>query len=116
MKKQTTFFLFCIALIQFCCKHKPEKTILLSADREAPMGWVSLKIYEDETFEFISSGMRDDVIYPGTVTISNDTLYFEYYDKIPKAGKIAVIKDNFITYIGGTYKESLQIKSSNLKS
>ena len=105
-------FGFLIITLAFSCGKNSDvnKNILLSANREAPMGWVSLKIYEDTTFQFISSGLREDVIYPGTVKINNDTLYFEYEGKIPKAGKVAVIKNNFVTYIEGTYLESLQIK------
>lgn len=109
--KNITFILYCCSAFILCnCKQKSEKNTILTADREAPMGWVKLKIYEDQTFEFITSGFREDVIYPGKVKRSNDTLYFEYSGKTPKVGKIGVIKNNFITYIKGTYVESLQIK------
>jgi len=37
---------------------KPKKAVLV-ADREAPLGWAYLKIYEDKSFEFISKGLRD---------------------------------------------------------
>lgn len=105
-----------IALAFSCVKNSDvNKNILLSANREASLGWVSLKIYEDKTFQFISSGFREDVIYDGTVKISNDTLYFEYEGKIPKVGKVGVIKNNFVTYIESSYVESLQIKSNNIK-
>ncbi len=114
MKSLSIIFFFYILFTFQSCKQKPEKIILLTADREAPLGWVHLNIYEDKSFEFISSGIRKDVIYPGTVRISTDTLYFEYAGKTPKAGKVAVIENNFITYIKGSYRENLEIKSNHL--
>ncbi|MDN3692200.1 hypothetical protein QWZ06_07960 [Chryseobacterium tructae] len=46
------------------------------ADREAPLGWISLKMYDDKSFEFISQGMmRDKDIYKGSYKLKNDTLY-----------------------------------------
>lgn len=96
------------------CKRKSDKITLLLADREAPMGWISLKMYDDKTFEFISSGLFTDDIYPGTFKIHNDTIYFEYAKKIPKPGKTAIIEYHYIKYLDAP--EILQIKLNNLKN
>lgn len=61
-----------------------EKPTLLRADREAPLGWVYLTIYQDSTFEFTLTGMRgagniykgkvEDGEYPERVNISQTKL------------------------------------------
>jgi hypothetical protein len=91
----------------------PKEPILL-ADREAPLGWIHLKIYQDSTFEFISRGIRQETIYPGRVVIHDDTLEFEYQDSIPKAGSRAVIKDRVVLYIAGDYPEAPEIKLNKI--
>lgn len=107
--------IFRIILLSFivnfliCCKRSDKDTILL-ADREAPLGWIYLKMYNDNTFEFISKGFIFDDVYPGTYELSHDTIYFEYSEKIPEAGKIALIHKNFVKYIAGTYPENVIIK------
>ena len=95
------------------CKRKSDENVLLSADREAPMGWISLKMYDDKTFEFISSGLFTDDIYPGTFKVHEDTIYFKYSEKIPKAGKTALIEHNYVKYLGAP--ELLKIKLNKLK-
>jgi hypothetical protein len=92
-----------------------EKTPILLADREAPLGWVYLRIYEDSTFEFISAGLRRKTVYPGKVIIKNDSLFFHYLDSIPKAGDIAVLKSNVVAYINGSYPERIEIKLNKIK-
>lgn len=94
------------------CNRKSDKNTLLLADREAPMGWISLKIYDDKTFEFISSGIFSDDVYPGTYKIHNDTIYFEYSEIIPHAGKIAVIDRKHIRYINS--QETVEIKHNEI--
>jgi hypothetical protein len=86
----------------------------LLADREAPLGWVYLRIYQDSTFEFESKGIRIGTIYSGKAEIKNDTIFFNYTDSIPSAGKTAIISDYTITYIDGEYHESVEIKLSKL--
>lgn len=104
-----------IFFLMISCKGKSDENVILLADREAPMGWISLKIYDDNTFEFISSGLFFDDVYPGTVRISNDTLYFKYSEKVPKSGKIAVINKKYVTYIDGKYTEMIEIKRNKIK-
>jgi hypothetical protein len=85
-----------------------KKKPILLADREAPIGWVYLRVYEDSTFEF------SDTKYQGKVLIKNDTLLFQYKDSIPKVGKTAILKENQIIYTDGL-RERLEIKLNDLK-
>jgi len=108
------FFYLCIILIIISCKDKRKEVLL--ADREAPLGWIYLKIYDDKSFEFISQGMmRDKDVYTGNYELKNDTLYFKYSDSIPKAGSKAIIQNGYVSYINGSYPESVQIKLNKLQ-
>jgi hypothetical protein len=94
---------------------KDNRKEVFSADREAPLGWIYLKMYDDKSFEFISQGMmRDKDIYIGNYKLKNDTLYFKYKDSIPNAGSKAIIRKGFVYYLNGNYSENLQIKLNNL--
>jgi len=117
MKIKIVYILVILVSIFFSCKKSArfEKTPILLADREAPLGWIYLRIYEDSTFEFISAGLRNKTVYPGEVTIKDDTLFFHYIDSIPKAGSIAVFKSNAVAYINGSYPERIEIKLNKLK-
>ena len=98
-------------------RKKEEKQALLLAGREAPLGWLYLKIYNDNTFEFESRGLeRKGDIYNGTVSISNDTLYFSYKDSIPAIGKKAILTKNSVKYFDGQYKDALELKKNQLNS
>lgn len=109
-------YLFLILIGIFSCTtDKVEKKAVLLADREAPLGWIYLEMYKDKTFKFTSKGMRDDDVYLGNYNLKNDTLYFKYNDSIPNAGSKAVIKDGYVSYINGTYPESVQIKLNKLQ-
>ncbi|MFP3834820.1 hypothetical protein [Chryseobacterium sp. SIMBA_028] len=104
--------LYLILIIISC---KDDKKEVLLADREAPLGWIYLKMYDDKSFEFISQGMlMDKDIYKGSYELNNDTLYFKYRDSIPKAGSKALIKDGSVNYINGAYPESVHIKLNKL--
>lgn len=105
-------YIFLLMVIINC---KNEKKEILSADREAPLGWIYLKMYDDKSFEFISRGMmRDEEIYSGSYELKNDTLHFKYKDIIPKAGSKAIIQNGFVNYINGNYPESVEIKLNKL--
>lgn len=92
-----------------------EKPTLLKADREAPLGWVYLTIYQDSTFEFTLTGMRGaGSVYKGEVEIGRDTLFFTYSDNIPKAGKTAIYNDKPVAYIDGEYPERVNISMTKL--
>lgn len=93
------------------CNQKEQKEAILIADREAPLGWVYLRIYKDKTFEFESCGLeRNGDIFKGTVKLKNDTLYFQYSDSIPRAGNKAKLTERFVVYFGGEYPERLEIR------
>ena len=99
------------------CNRTDKKETLLLADREAPLGWVYLRVYKDKTFEFESRGLeRSGEIYSGTVELKNDTIYFQYYDSVPKAGNKATLTEKFVSYFSGEYPEKLDIKKNILKT
>jgi hypothetical protein len=85
------------------------KQAILLADRKAPLGWMYLQIYEDSSFKFISKGIREETEYSGRVEINGDTLHFTYQDSIPGAGTTAIVTDKSVSYIAGSYPESLKI-------
>jgi hypothetical protein len=94
---------------------RTEKTPILKADREAPLGWVYLTIYQDSTFEFTLTGIRGiGDVYKGKVEIGKDSLFFAYSDSIPRAGKTAVYNDKVIAYIDGEYHERVNISLMKL--
>jgi hypothetical protein len=106
-------YLFLLLIIISC---KDESREVLLADREAPLGWIYLKMYDDKSFEFISRGMmRDEDVYKGNYELKNDTIYFNYDDSIPSAGSKAIIHKDYVNYTNGTYPESVQIKLNKLK-
>jgi hypothetical protein len=90
------------------------KEPILLADREAPLGWVYLRIFKDSTFEFENRGLRTVTVYSGKVKITPDTLYFEYLDSIPKAGSKAIYSDKYVAYTNGEYPERVEIKLTEL--
>jgi hypothetical protein len=106
------FYISCILFLSQCKNNNEQhknKPILL-ANREAPLGWVYLRIFDDSTFEFESRGLeRQGDIYSGKVKITADTLFFNYIDSIPRAGKTAVYNSTRIVYIDGQYPESMPI-------
>lgn len=107
------FLYWCLIFIVISCKNERKEVLL--ADREAPLGWIYLKMYDDKSFEFISQGMMwDKDIYTGSYKLKNDTLYFKYKDSIPKAGSKAVIKKGFVNYMDGNYPESVEVKLNKL--
>ena len=105
----------CVSLLLMIISCKDKKKEVLLAGREAPLGWMYLKMYDDKSFEFISQGMmRDKDISTGNYELKNDTIYFKYKDSIPRAGSKAVIEKGFVNYINGTYPESVEIKLNKL--
>ena len=113
--KHLILILILISILTSCNKIEEKQTILLAA-REAPLGWVYLRIYKDKTFEFESRGLeRRGDIYGGIVELKNDTLYFKYSDSIPKAGNKAVLTKWSVSYFDGVYPESLELKKNEFK-
>lgn len=106
------------SLIMTSCNNSSrtiEKPTLLKADREAPLGWVYLTIYQDSTFEFTLTGIRSDKdVFKGKVKITKDSLFFAYSDSIPRAGKTAIYNDKIVAYIDGEYPERVNIIMTKL--
>lgn len=105
-----------LCLVTTCENSSPRvsKEPILLADREAQLGWVYLKIYEDSTFEFTLTGLRGGTVYPGRVTIHDDTLEFHYADSVPAAGSLAVIGERQVFYIAGDYPEAPAIRLNKI--
>jgi len=116
MNKFLAVIVFIFITLSSCANAKKEKNkkSVLSADREAPLGWVYLKVYEDKSFDFVLTGLRDKIEYSGTYRLNKDTIFFTYADSIPKAGKTAIITKNSVSYIDGEYPESVVIKLNKL--
>lgn len=94
------------------CHHFERKPIL-SASREAPLGWVTIHLYADSSFELVNAGIRSSNTdrYPGTYRTVGDTLLFTYTDSIPRAGcEWALRTPTFIVFNGCL--GSLQIHTS----
>lgn len=107
--------LILVLIFSSCHQQTENKETILLADREAPLGWVYLRVYKDKTFEFESRGLeRKGDIYAGHLELKNDTIYFHYSDSIPKAGNKAILTKNSVSYFGGEYPESLGIKKNEL--
>lgn len=114
--KHLSLTIFTLLLFS-CQKELKGKQPILLADREAPIGWVYLRIYADSTFEFESGGLRDKNIYPGKAEITKDTIFFHYKDSIAYAGTKAVYNKGSVVYTDGEngIHESLEIKLSKLR-
>lgn len=115
--KQLFIALIILLVIIGCSQNhsdKRGKKAVLLADREAPLGWIYLRIYQDKSFEFESRGLRTRTVYFGTFKLDSDTLIFHYKDSIPKAGSKAVISNGYVSYIDGEYSESVEIKLNEL--
>ncbi|WP_312076145.1 hypothetical protein [Chryseobacterium sp.] len=98
-----------------CRKESEQRKEVLLADREAPIDWIYLKMYNNYTFQFISAGIRnDDDMYSETYSLKSDTIYFKYKDSIPNAGSKAVIENGYVNYLDGSYPERIQIKLNKL--
>jgi len=115
MRQFIGILILILVLISSSCHQTEKKETILLADREAPLGWVYLRVYKDKTFEFESRGLeRRGNIYPGTLELKNDTIYFHYSDSIPKVGNKAILTKNVVSYFGGEYPERLEIKKNEL--
>lgn len=105
-----------ILLFAACANHViGHKEPIFAADRKAPLGWVYLTVYQDSSFEFVSQGLRSKAdVYAGRVSQKGDTLFFNYTDSVPKAGKTAIVTAKSVRYIDGAYPESMGIRLNKL--
>ncbi len=118
MNKFLAVITFIFITLNSCTNAKKEETkkLVLVADREAPLGWVYLKVYEGKSFDFVLTSLRDKIQYSGTYRLNKDTIFFTYADSIPKAGKTAIITKHSVSYIDGEYPESVLIKMNKLSN
>lgn len=77
--KKILLFTSIIFLFVSCSEKKDLSEFLLLADQEAPLGWVYLRVYKDEKFEYISHSLKrsDKEIHQETVDFKNDIIYFD---------------------------------------
>lgn len=110
--------LMIIVLLVSCSTKKVEEkgAVILLADREAPLGWVYLRIFQDSTFEFESRGLRTKEVYYGQAEITKNQIIFNYQGNDPKIGDISIYNKYSVYFTNGEYPESLGIKFSKLDS
>lgn len=119
--RKVNIVLFILTVLLLACSNIHNERIdgrepILLADREAPLGWVYLRIYSDSTFEFENRGLeRKGKIFSGRMELISDTILFRYTDSIPTSGDRAIKTDKSILYFKGKYHESLEIKLDKLK-
>ena len=117
MKLTIKLIIGLLLIISCSTKNKEErKELIIQADREAPLGWIYLRIYQDSTFEFESRGLRTSTIYKGKAEIDKYQIQFNYTDSIPKAGSLAIYDKNTFYYTNGSYPERVGITLTKLDS
>lgn len=112
-QNQPLLYLAITCLLLFSCNLDPKKKVL-QADREAPLGWVYLTVYEDSSFIFTSNGLRSETVYPGDMHMRGDTIFFHYHDAVPKAGMKALLGKKVVSFLDGEYPEQLNISMNEL--
>jgi hypothetical protein len=108
--------LFSVIFTACSSSHGREKEPVLIAGREAPLGWVTLKLYADNSFDLINGGMRasDSESYPGSYRTVGDTLIFAYRDSVPDQGCDRALRtDRFIVFDGCLGSLEIQNKNPN---
>ncbi len=114
MKKILTALL--LFLFTNCGIDKVKKDAIFYAEREAPIGLVTLKAYPDSSFEFVYSGLGDKEIFSGYYSIMNDTLSFHYSGGAPPGDRTkAIIRYNKLTYLDTIHRESLEISINRFR-
>jgi hypothetical protein len=117
MKQITKLILGLLLIVSCSTKNKEEKKeLLLLANREAPLGWLHLRVYNDSTFEFESSGLRTSTIYKGKALIDKYQIQFNFFDSVPKAGSLAIYDKHTVYFTNGLYPERLGVTLTKLDS
>lgn len=100
--KNSISFVFVGALLSIsACRNSTEKNDLalkpcLSANREAPVGWVNFDAYPDSTFTY-SLSPRDK--HAGTYSQKGDTLFLTCADS-SMGVEMVVVEENSLHFIG----------------
>jgi hypothetical protein len=98
LKTKHRSLLFFSLWITLACNTSDEKTpeLILAADREAPIGWVSFNAYADSTFKY---SLSRNTLYNGTYSLRGDTLFLSFADKSIDIDKV-VIKNGSLAFFG----------------
>ena len=80
-----------------------KKEPFLLASREAPLGYVTVQLFSDNSFEFINGSIRSaySKSYSGTFQTIGDTLIFSYAGSVPGNGCDRAIRtERFLVFEG----------------
>lgn len=99
MTRQLIIFSLTICGLTSCfnsADKKDEPEPILSADREAPVGWVVFNAYADNTFEYSLSSRHK---YSGTFRLNSDTLFLACNDTTIGIDT-AIIREKSVEFFG----------------
>ncbi|MCG2612606.1 hypothetical protein LZZ90_13935 [Flavobacterium sp. SM15] len=124
MKIQSIIIISMLGLIVQCKKNetqKVEKVKLLIAENIYDLsGNIKLNIFSDSTFIFnvFEPGFNYEKIekFNGRCYQKKDTIYFTPFEFEYNDSEKAVIKNNFIEFVGGKFPLKIEIKENKLKS
>ncbi|RDC61926.1 hypothetical protein AHMF7616_00515 [Adhaeribacter pallidiroseus] len=109
-------FLLIVAEELFFSYNSKNKKEVLVASREAPIGGILLKLYEDSTYEI---GVLREVRSAGTFVLKSDTLFITATDHPKQNNYITqisfIIKDGYLEQIENTGIGFLEIHVNKLK-
>jgi hypothetical protein len=83
---------------------------ILSADREAPVGWVVFNAYADNTFEYSLSSRHK---YNGTYRLNSDTLFLACKDTTIGIDT-AIIREKSVEFFGKKNPRFASIKINKI--
>lgn len=86
-----------VSLLGSCNNEKPTD-LLLAAEREAPVGWVRVRLFRDSTFEL---SLDRGSWKRGTFKMARDTFLFEYLGETDSLRQRAMVVENELRFIGG---------------
>ncbi len=111
-----SLFLLIVAEEMFFSYNSKNKKEVLVASREAPIGGILLKLYEDNTYEI---GVLREVKSAGTYVLKSDTLFIAATDNPKQNSYITqtafLIKEGYLEQIGNTGIGFLEIHVNKLK-
>ena len=80
------------------CHDEAPTDLLLAAEREAPIGWVRVRLFRDSTFEL---SLNRGSWKRGTFRTAQDTIIFDYLGETDSLRQRAVVVENELRFIGG---------------
>lgn len=124
MKKSILILIILIVSIQCRKTETKEKTVekthvLIAENATDPLGgYIRMVVYDSTyTFEAVSKSPNHDKIekFNGSCFIKKDTIYFSPFEFDYVESEKAVIKNNFVEFIGGDYPLKIGIKKTSLQ-